>query len=144
MAESKYGKYILRDTGSGKPVPAVPAVVQAALTGRADWCGIQHRIDWKYITQPILLDKVPHTHDYEEFLCFLGSDPGNPQDFGAEIEISLGDEGEKHNINAASVVCIPRGLKHGPLDFKKTGRPVLFCDIYLSPEYESREDLENG
>jgi hypothetical protein len=50
----------------------------------------------------------------------------------------MGEEGEKNIINSATIVCIPKGLVHGPLNFKKIGRPILFCDIYLSPEYISK------
>lgn len=144
MAESKYGKYILRDTGGKEAGSAMPGVIPAVLEGRKDWSGIRHRIDWKYISQPALLEKETHAHSFEEFWCFLGCDPAKPQEFGAEIEISLGKEGERHKIDAPSVVCISGGLEHGPLEFKKISRPVLFCDIYLSPETGSKEEQKNG
>jgi hypothetical protein len=138
MAESKYGKYILRETGGKKPPPEKSAITPAVLEGLKDWGGIQHRIDWKYVSQPVLLEKEPHSHDFDEFLCFLGCDPLNPQDFGAEVEISLGKEGEQHTIDATSVVCIPKELIHGPLNFKRVGKPILFCNIYLAPEYAKK------
>ena len=77
----------------------------------------------------------PHSHDFEEFLIFLGGNPANPKDFNAEIEISLGEAGETHVINTAAVVCIPKGLAHGPLNFKRIDKTILFAVIYLSPEY---------
>ncbi len=135
MAESKYGKYILRDTGGKKVRREIPGVAPAVLEGLKDWGGIQHRINWKYISQPVLMVESPHTHDFDEFLVFLGSDAANASDFGAEVELSLGKEGEKHIINTATVACIPRGLIHGPLNFRKVDRPVLFCNVYLAPEY---------
>lgn len=134
MAESKYAKYILKDSGENKTNPA-PAIISAALEGLKDWAGIQHRINWKYISQPVVLEAKPHSHDFDQFLCFLGSDPVNPQDFGADIELSLGQEGEKHVISVASVTCVPKGLIHCPLTIKKIDKPVLFCNIYLAPEY---------
>jgi hypothetical protein len=82
------------------------------------------------------MDEEPHSHDFDEFLCFLGSNPEDPEDFGAEIEVSLGEEGEKQIINTATVVCIPKGMIHYPVNFKKIDKPVLFCNIYMSPEYE--------
>jgi hypothetical protein len=130
MAETKYGKYIKRSAGAGSS-PEMPGVVPAVLEGLKDWAGIQHRIEWKYVSQPALLQEEIHSHAFEEYLCFLGCDPANPQDFGAEVEITLGGEGERHTINVPSVVCIPGKLAHGRLNFKKVGKPVLFCDIYL-------------
>jgi len=135
MAESKYGKYILRATGVEKPRPDVSAVLSPVLEGIEDWAGIQHRINWKYISQPVVVVEEPHTHDYDEFLVFLASDASNAQDFGAEVELSLGEEGEKYIINTTSVVCIPKGLIHCPLNFRKISKPILFCNVYVAPEY---------
>ena len=73
--------------------------------------------------------------EHLEFLIFLGQNPASPRDFGAEIEISLGEEGEKHIINTSSVVCLPKGLIHGPISLNKMIKPVLFSVIYLAPDY---------
>ena len=135
MVESKYGRYILRETRGKKSRPEISAVTLAVLEGLEDWAGIKHRINWKYISQPILMVKEPHTHDFDEFLVFLGCDPTNALDFGAEVELSLGKEGEKHIIDTTTVVCIPKELIHCPLNFRKIGKPILFCNIYLAPEY---------
>jgi hypothetical protein len=135
MAETKYGKYILRETRIEKSRPDISAMLSPVLEGVEDWAGIQHRISWKYISQPVVVVEEPHTHDYDEFLVFLPSDASNAQDFGAEVELSLGEEGEKYIINTTSVVCIPKGLIHCPLNFKKISKPILFCNVYISPEY---------
>ena len=132
MAKLKYEEYILRQT---KPHPKILAATPALLEGIKDWGGIQHRMNWKHISQPNLLVKEPHSHDFDEFLCFLGSDPTNAFDFGAEVELSLGKEGEKHVVDFATIICIPKGLVHGPLNFRRIDKPVLFCNIYLAPEY---------
>ncbi len=138
MAESKYGKYILRDSGARKPQLQLPGVTTTTIESIQDWHGIHHRINWKYISQPVPLEKEPHSHDFDEFLCFMGSDPLKALDFGAEIELSLGREGEKHVIDFSTVTCIPKGLVHGPLNVRKVGRPILFCHIYLAPEYVAK------
>jgi len=135
MSETKYGKYIIRATGVEKPRPDISAVLSPVLEGIEDWAGIQHRINWKYISQPVVVVEEPHTHDYDEFLVFLASDASNAQDFGAEVELSLGEEGEKYIINTTSVVCIPKGLIHCPLNFRKISKPILFCNVYVAPEY---------
>jgi hypothetical protein len=64
--------------------------------------------------------------------------PSDPKDFGAEIEVSLGKEREKQVINTCSVVCIPKGMVHSSVNFKKIDKPVLYCDIFMSPEYEKK------
>jgi hypothetical protein len=131
MAESKYGKYIFRQT---KPHPKISAATPAALEGLKDWGGIEHRMVWNHVSQPVLMYKDPHVHEFDEFLCFLSSDPRTPFDLGAQIELSLGKEGERQIINAATIVCVPKGMVHGPLNFKKVDRTVLFCRVDLGHE----------
>jgi len=135
MAESKYGKYILRGAGGADAGPEKTAVTPAVLEGLKDWGGIRHRLDWQYISQPTAMVEEPHSHDFDEFLVFIGSNPADAKDLGAEIELSLGEEGEKHVIDTATVICIPKGLIHCPLNFTRISKPVLFCNIYLAPEY---------
>lgn len=81
------------------------------------------------IAKPMSFDR-PHSHDYPEMLCFIGGDPLDITDFGAEIEFTLG--GEKHSINTASVVSIPGGVEHCPIVFKKVNKPIVFLEISLS------------
>lgn len=137
MAEAKYGKYIKRGTAGKGSGPEIPGVTLAVLESPDDWKGIQHRINWGYVSQPFLVEE-PHSHDFDEFLCFLGCNPADPKDFGAEIEISLGKDGEKQIVDTATVVCIPKGLIHCPINFKKIDKPILFGYIYMSPEYTQK------
>lgn len=65
----------------------------------------------------------PHAHEYDEVIAFFGSDPVDPHDLGAEVELWLGDE--QHIINKTSLVFIPAGLKHAPLVFLEVKRPVF-------------------
>lgn len=79
-----------------------------------------------------------HTHDFHELLCFIGGNPTDINDFGAEIEISLGEEQEKHLITSTSVVSIPPGLMHCPLIIKKVTKPVVFLEISLTRKWPPR------
>jgi hypothetical protein len=135
MTTTKYGKYILRPPERIEPQPGTAAAIPVILEGLKDWGGIQHRMRWAFITSPNLMVAEPHSHDCDEFLGFYGCDPAHEHDFGAEIELSLGREREKQVICAPSVICLPQGLIHGPLDFKKITRPILFVHIYVGPEY---------
>ena len=92
---------------------------------------------WRYIKEPMLFDRIPHTHDFDEFLCFLGGNMENMFDFDATVELSMGEEGEVCLIEQATVVYIPAGLVHTPLTFKRIGKPVLFHPIALKADYYS-------
>ena len=131
MDESKYGKYIVRGI-AGKE--SMPGVMPSAFGEPADWAGIKHRIKWDYISKPARVEEA-HSHDFEEFLCFMGTNPGNKEDFGAEIEVSMGKEGEKQVINTPTVVVIPRGIPHSPINFKKVDKPIIYCSIYMAQKY---------
>jgi hypothetical protein len=135
MVGLKYGKYILRGKAEKKPLDGATRMKSAVLGSLKDCAGVEHRINWQYISQPTILAEKPHEHDFDEFFIFLGRNPASPRDFGAEIEISLGQEGEKHIINTTSVVCIPKGLIHGPLSVSKIIKPIVFSVIYLAPHY---------
>jgi hypothetical protein len=134
MVKTKYGKYIMKPAGKDKAQEEKPAEIPVILQGLKDWGGIQHRMKWSLVTQPVLMVDKPHKHDFDEFLCFMGTDPTS-HEFAAEVEISLGQEGEKQIINTPSVVCVPKGLVHCPINFKKIDKPIVFVRIYLAPEY---------
>jgi hypothetical protein len=87
------------------------------------------------VLQPRLMEEQPHKHDFHQFLCFLGSDPLNIADFGAEIEVWLGEEGEKHTITSPTILHYPPGLVHNPLNYKKVDKPVFHLDIFFANEY---------
>ncbi len=135
MATTKYGKYILRPAKETDTRSETSAVTPVTLEGLKDWGGIQHRMKWSFILEPVLLVEAPHSHNFDEILGFYGCDPAHERDFGAEIELSLGREGEKQVINTPTIVCIPKGLIHCPINFKTVTKPILFCRIYTAPEY---------
>jgi hypothetical protein len=64
-----------------------------------------------------------HTHNYDEIVIHIGADPKNPEYLGAEIEFVVGDE--KLIIDKTSALFIPKGVKHGPLTWKKVEKPHI-------------------
>jgi hypothetical protein len=94
-------------------------------------------VNWSLVPvfQPRIMHEVPIKHAFPQFLCFLGSDPANIGDLGAEIDISLGDEGEMHTVNTPTVVHVSSGLMHCPINIKKVDKPIFHFDIFFAPEY---------
>jgi hypothetical protein len=76
-----------------------------------------------------------HAHDFHEVLAFIGGNPENIDDLGAEIHIFLGDEMEEHIITSATIVSIPPGLKHCPLKVTKITKPFVFLEISTTKGY---------
>jgi hypothetical protein len=86
------------------------------------------------MTKPKLFD-MTHAHGFQEVLCFIGGNPLDITDFGAEVEIQLGPEHEKHTITRTSCVSIPPNLPHCPLHIKRVDKPIVFLEISNSPTY---------
>jgi hypothetical protein len=80
----------------------------------------------------------PHRHDFEQFYFIIGADLANIDEFKAEVQFSIGEEGEKHVISCPTTIHLPRGLVHGPLDFEKVERPIIFINALLSAEYSTK------
>lgn len=71
----------------------------------------------------------PHKHNEDELLFHIGTNPDDPTDLGAEIEVFIGEEMERHIINKACVMYIPAGLIHSPWTILKTERPWIVMQI---------------
>jgi hypothetical protein len=78
-----------------------------------------------------------HTHPFDECLVFAGLEPKDPNYLGAEIEIALGNDYEKQVITVPSIVCIPKGLPHGPIVTKKVDKPFAHYSIGLAGDYQA-------
>lgn len=87
------------------------------------------------ITEPLEMKAQLHAHDYDQLLYFIGSNPRNLYDFDAEIEITLGEEKEKQVITTSSIVYIPKGMLHCPINFKLVNKPIIFMHLSFSPIY---------
>jgi hypothetical protein len=137
VAKDKYGKYFFKN-------PIVPG----KFCDRLIFFSRQHpevgeknfSVLWNCITGPFLMVNEPHAHDFDQFLHFYGADPMHMKDFGAVVEISLGEEGEKHIITEPTVLHIPKNTIHCPLNFKVVNKPVIFMNIALTPQYVMGKD----
>jgi hypothetical protein len=70
-----------------------------------------------------------HTHEYDEIVLHIGTDPANPEDLGGVIEIGM--DGQPVTIDSTSAIYIPKGVKHGPLVWKKFTKPHLELTIMI-------------
>lgn len=73
-----------------------------------------------------------HVHDFDEIVIHMGSDPNNQEDLGGEVEFAI--DGQPVTINTTSAVFVPRGVKHGPITWKKFTRPHFQLTIMLGAD----------
>ncbi|OGO39477.1 MAG: hypothetical protein A2147_07690 [Chloroflexi bacterium RBG_16_57_8] len=139
MKDRKYGEYFLTEPAL-RNTPKIKMSNPSAYVDSESHFGSKANFSmaWRYIKEPMLFDRIPHSHDFDEFLCFLGGNLENMFDFDATIELSLGEEQEVYLIEQPTVVYVPAGLVHTPLTFKRIDKPVLFHPIALTPAYYSR------
>ncbi len=146
----KYGKYVIREPiVRGRLSPQVHICGQNHLNGDqpcpgSNFPGFPNEVTIFTISEPSVIS-AKHAHDYDELLYFLGGNPMNFYDFGAEAEIALGDEDEMHFINTTSIVYVPKGMMHCPVYFRKVTKPVMFMHICSATGYSrSKGDLTTG
>ena len=136
MAEKKYEKYLVK-----KPAREVNVMVPSEIKGReyptmtymsndlVPGCNVYLELGWIWAMPDPNPHILEHTHNYDEVVLHIGPDHENPEDLGAEIEYVLG--GEPLIIDKTSAVFIPRGIKHGPLTWKRVDRPHIQMTIML-------------
>jgi hypothetical protein len=71
----------------------------------------------------------PHTHEEPEILFHIGIDPAHPEDLGAEIEFTIGEEMEIHVVNKSTAIFIPAGVPHSPWRMRRVDRPFIFLEV---------------
>jgi len=75
-----------------------------------------------------------HTHDFDEFLGFVGSGgQSDPRSLGGEIECWIG--GEKYMITNSCLIYVPKGVRHCPVRFTRIDKPVLFFTGGMATSY---------
>jgi hypothetical protein len=143
VAKTKYDKYFLREPW-GKPHIANPdpnAPVYIGIGQGAPVKGWDEPLSQvlRPIYQPFMMIPKPHVHSVAEILYFIGGNPMNFKDFGAEVELTMGEgaDAEVYTINSTTWVYVPRNLPHCPLNFKKVDKPIMFGHIMFAETFES-------
>jgi hypothetical protein len=128
MAETKYGNCVVtlpirkvRDT-------EIMAVGADVLNGFN--CHIIYA--YAYQTGITGMSTKPHVHNYDEAIFFIGSEPRNFSDLGAEVEFAIGEEEEKHVFDQPTAVVVPRGLPHCPIVTRRIDKPYLCMAVSLT------------
>ena len=134
MAAEKYGKYVTK--GVTNPPIQFPEFrpVKGPLSFKSSelFKGSEFRLNFECISSPVVMDPFPLKHmDADQITVFKGSNPMDLDDFDAEIEFCLGvgDEQEKYVITSPTMIFVPRGTAHTPLNFKRIGKPLMFCNF---------------
>jgi hypothetical protein len=137
MAKSKYGKLISREIIEESKYPQLTSPM---VKYRGDRGGRDLTFEWYCVDKPLVMDDEPEVNDFDQFMFFTSGNINDITEFEAEIELPLGKEGKKYIINETKFVHIPKGLVHGPLNFKNVRKPIVYYSVYLAPKYATELD----
>lgn len=147
--EGEYGKYVV----STLQTPFIPESFQEIYKQwgrRVLWIdghlvpgAFQMNISWYHSAPDMrpLYKHDEHSHDFDELIGFIGSNPEDPEDLGGVIEVGI--NGEMHRLTKSSIIFMPAGMKHLPLSIISLERPILHFSISMNPEYAYKPTDEN-
>jgi hypothetical protein len=91
------------------------------------------------IRKPYMFHEPVHKHNFTEFFIFFGSNPNDMKEFDADVEFTFGPEREKHVISSPTIVTIPPGVFHCPLNYARVGKPFYCLEAFMTPKYSSTD-----
>ncbi len=80
----------------------------------------------------------PHIHKDAELLFHIGTNPDDPMDLGAEVQMYMGPEMEKHVFNKSTVIWVPPNFIHSPWKPLKTTRSWIFMEVNQGPRHTEK------
>lgn len=153
MTDLKYTKYIVTEP---KPIPPeIREKFEARRQERKSTIESTHilSVDDEIVEDMFYVDCVwlwkgsaedtaeePHTHDFDEVIGFVGSNPEDPQDLGGQITIWL--DGDEQVLKKSCLIFIPAGVPHCPIRFDRIDRPVFFTTISPVKKYTRTPEEE--
>ena len=129
----KYDKYIHNPPHRRMTMKADKSVIFDGLWAGGDLLNYNFSFGHQFVRKPFKGDNPAHTHNFQEFLAWYGGNPDDPDDFGAEVVFYFGEELEKHVFTSPTVVSLPPGLVHCPLEITRVDRPIIQIEMMLAP-----------
>jgi hypothetical protein len=142
MTSGKYDKYITQPEPRQIVAEDDGRVVFNGMMAGKPQLGINMRIGLQTVSKPFLNNNPVHTHNFHEFLAWYGTNPDDPTDFQAEVVLHMGEEMEKYVFTRPTIVSIPEGLPHAPLEITRVDKPIVQLEIMLLDEGGTREPLK--
>jgi hypothetical protein len=138
MAKRKYEKYFLSNPLIKGDDTKYRITCQGSKTGLGGLMK-NYWLRWNCITKPRTMLE-PHSHEFDEIFHFFGADPYDISDFQAVVDFSMGDEGEVYSFNKPTIVYIPAGLTHAPINIKVVKKPIIFMNVANALSYVTMVD----
>jgi hypothetical protein len=74
-----------------------------------------------------------HSHDYDEAIAWVGTDPSDRYNLNGEIEIWI--DGKQNILDKSFIAYIPAGIVHGPINIRKIDKPMFHFAAGMGRKY---------
>lgn len=138
--EGEYGKYIVQELNA--PSTGTPEFqeIYNKFAKRILWIdgntvpgAFQMNTSWYKAVPELNPIFDEHAHDSDEIIGFFGSNPEDPYDLGAEIEVTI--NGETHVLTKSSLIFVPANMPHMPLKINWVKTPMFHFSVVTGHEY---------
>ncbi len=109
--------------------------------------GVDFTFGHQFVKKPFKGDNPCHSHNFQEFMAWFGSNPDDPDDFQAEVVFYFGKELEKHVFTRPTIISIPPNLPHHPFEITRVDKPIIQVEIMIghrgvpvTPVFEKDKD----
>jgi len=142
MAEKKYSKYVkalsFRDDK--------PGFYRQVANVNGKSFGMDFTIEYgAYWAGGFMGEEPPraHAHDFDQVMVWLGADPNDMGELGAEVELCLGEQGEKSMITSTTAVAVPKGTPHFPANITRMDRRFIYMEVSCTSTYSEKKLPQN-
>ena len=87
---------------------------------------------------------LPETIDADRVEMYVGGKPMEIDKISGEMEVALGKEGEKYNIDKAMMVYIPKGMPAAHRLVRQPDEISWLLNFTLPPKRETPEEKKGG
>jgi hypothetical protein len=88
--------------------------------------------------------ELPETANADRIELYVGSQPMEIDKISGEMEVALGKEGEKYNIDKAAMVYIPKGVPVKHRILRKPEKTTWLLNFTLTPKYVAPKAKKGG
>ena len=74
-----------------------------------------------------------HSHEFDETVAYIGTDPDDPYSLCGEIEFWI--DGKQNILDKSFIAFVPAGIKHGPLTIRRIDKPIFHFTAGMGGRY---------
>jgi hypothetical protein len=138
MAKRKYDNCFL------KPEITQAGQFQVFKMKGKDARGYKWEVRLAPITAKTYPAELPVTATADRVELYVGGKPMEIDKISGEMEVALGKEGEKYNIDKAAMVYVPKGVPVKHRIMRKPEATTWLLNLTLTPKYEPPKARKGG